>query len=482
LSGSPHDPLSGSTSRSSTYVARFIEGTLGLSAGSLGPDQVPRDIAAELTSVLRGSPASGPTSAPYLETRIRALLPSLERSAIEKDGFFVRKARWPNAAPLAVCLTHDVDNIERPLEHIMKLRDRFRQVDLRKAMRGEISLYDNIELIAEREGAERFRSSFYFLSSNYPLEKVKRAARKLDSKGWEIGLHGDFGTHDSDAGMQSAVKRIAEEVGIRPLGLREHYLKFDFARSWGVMERAGLEYDTTVGNNDRLGFKLGLASPFHPPDADWHPMNILELPLSLMDTTLWGYLKKSEEEGFSDVLSFMDKVEEVEGLFTLLWHQEAVRMKGGRLYWRILRTLGRRKRLFVANGLEIARWWRAREETLLTVSPMGDGERRREDTTAGGTGEDKKKNKRERGDRVRRTMMMVTLDRQPPEGLRLLVKAKRGARLRVVSGSVERRRTSGPRSNARVGKKDAVAPGDRLEEWLISPHAASFGLDISRGD
>ena len=288
-------------------------------------------------------------------------------------------------------------------------------------------------------------------------------------------------------GWQSAVKRITEELGVRPLGLREHYLKFDFARSWGVMERAGFEYDTTVGNNDRLGFKLGLASPFHPPDAEWHPMKILELPLSLMDTTLWGYLKKSEEEGFGDVLSFMDKVEGVEGLFTLLWHQEAVRMKGGRLYWRILRTLGRRKRLFVANGLEIARWWRAREETLLKVSPMGNGETR-EETTEGETGEDNnKKKKRGRGERVRRTtttkMMMVTLDRQPPEGLRLLVKAKRGSRITVVSGSVERKRTSGPRSKAQRGiEEEAAAPGDRLEEWLVSPHSASFGLDVSRGD
>jgi hypothetical protein len=38
--------------------------------------------------------------------------------------------------PLAVCLTHDVDNIERSMEHIMKVQDRFSKADLEKAGKG----------------------------------------------------------------------------------------------------------------------------------------------------------------------------------------------------------------------------------------------------------------------------------------------------------------------------------------------------------
>src|SRR5208283_2040508 len=119
----------------------------------------------------------------------------------------------------------------------------------------------------------------------------------LHKKGWESGLHGDFGTHDSLEEMRKAVERLTEGIGLSPRGLREHYLRFDYAKSWQIMEESGFDYHTTVGTNDALGFKLGLATPFHPPDATWAPMRLLELPLSLMDTTLWGYLKKSEEEG-----------------------------------------------------------------------------------------------------------------------------------------------------------------------------------------
>ena len=410
------------TGPAAEYAAGFLQDSLGLASGSLRPGDVPGDLVDELSSVMRGTPPRDSTT-PSLEAGVMRFLKELERSAVDEDGFFVRKARWPGAAPLAVCLTHDVDNIERPPEHILRVKDRFSASDFSKARRGLISLYDNIDLIREREAAEGFRSSFYLMSKEYPLEKVKASARRLLAKGWDVGLHGDFGTHDSEEEMAKAVERLAEAVGVRPRGLREHYLRFDFGKSWRIMDEAGFDYDTTVGTNDRLGFKLGLAAPFHPPDGEWRPLNLLELPLSLMDTTLWGYLKRTEEEGMRDVKESMRMVEGVEGLFTLLWHQEAVRMKGGRLYWKVLKGLARRKGLFVGSGEEVARWWRAREIPLR----LAEG---------GGT---------------------VTLRGRPPEGLTLVVKAREGAKARVTSGAVLRRRG----------------------EMLVLPSGRSFKLQVS---
>ena len=197
------------TSPTAVYAASFVEGSLGLPSGSLSPDDVPGDFVDELALVLRGAPPRD-SSTPSLEQRVMELLATLERAALEEKGFFVRKARWPNAASFAVCLTHDVDNIERSEEHIMKVKDRFTRADLAKAKKGAISLYDNFDLIGKKEGAEGFRSSFYIMSANYPLKEVSASARRLHAKGWEIGLHGDFGTHDSQAEMDKAVERLTK--------------------------------------------------------------------------------------------------------------------------------------------------------------------------------------------------------------------------------------------------------------------------------
>ena len=333
-----------------------------------------------------------------------SLLAATRTAALAGSGYFVRKARWPSAAPFAVCLTHDVDNISRPRGHIWRTRSRFSAPDVVGGLLGLIRLYDNVGLIASEEASRGFHSSFYYLSSsNYPLGAVKPEGERIRALGWEVGLHGDFGTHDSQEKMEEAISRFSETMGFRPTGLREHYLRFDFAKSWPIMEAAGFDYDTTVGTNDRLGYRVGLASPFHPPDGGWSPMGLLELPLVLMDTTLWGYLKRSEEAGYGDAVRMMEEVEGVEGLFTLLCHQEAVRMKGGRIYWRLLDEIARRG-CFVGSGAEISRWWRARSVPLLV----------------------------ERG-------KLIRLGGEPPRDLVLRLELAEGRTPRVSSGSIARR-------------------------------------------
>jgi len=401
-----------------TYVASVAEQSLGLVAGSLRPETLPEALVKQFSSAVRGgSPADA--GGPVLEMQLLSLLAATRAAALAEDGCFVRKARWPGAAPFGVCLTHDVDNISRPRSHLWRTRSRFSVTDLVGGLLGFLSPYDNVKLIASGEASRGFHSSFYYLSSNYPLGAVKPESDRIRASGWEVGLHGDFGTHDSQEKMDDAISRFSGAMGFRPTGLREHYLKFDFARSWPIMEASGFDYDTTVGTNDRLGFKIGLASPFQPPDGAWSPMNLLELPLVLMDTTLWGYLKRSEEDGYGDSMRMMKEVEDVEGLFTLLWHQEAVRMKGGRIYWRLLDEIARRG-CFVGSGAEISRWWRARSIPLV-----------------------------KRG-------KLIRLDGQPPRDLVLRLNLAEGRTPRVSSGSLERRGS----------------------EYIVRPQTPDFTLEV----
>ncbi len=340
-----------------SYAASLVEESLGLVRGQLD-DALRQDLVDELSSVMRGAHPDD-VGRPFIEERMLSVLSEVRERALERDGFFARKARWPNAAAFAVCLTHDVDNVSHPASHIWKTRSRFGAADLIGGLLGVVRLYDNVRMISKKEGEHGFRSSFYFMSANYPLSRVRKASDAIRDGGWDVGLHGDFGTHDSPEKMNEALSRFSAGLGFRPNGLREHYLKFDFGKSWELMEDAGFDYDTTVGTNDRLGYRLGLASPFHPPGPDWTPLNLLEIPLTLMDTTLWGYLKRTEEEGFSDCIRFVETAEKTEGLLTLLWHQEAVRMRGGRVYWKLLQEFKTRG-CYVASGSQVAHWWRVR--------------------------------------------------------------------------------------------------------------------------
>ncbi len=346
-----------------TYVRGLVEENLGLPKGVIGLEDLPADLVDLITSAVRGK-TSREVGSPLVEQKLNEFLLEVKRYSLERDGFFAWKARWPEASPFAACLTHDVDNIVHPRRHILSTRGRFTTADLILGLLGLRSLYSNIGLVAREESRRGFRSSFFLLTSNYPLRDLLPSITPLREDGWEVALHGDFGTHDSLEKMREAVQRFHSATGFPPGGVREHYLRFDFEKTWQIMESVGFAYDTSVGARESLGFPLGFSTPFHPPGHDWSSMKILEIPLVLMDTTLWGYLKLDEEEGMADVEVMIEKVKEVGGLFTLLWHQEAMRMRGGRLYPRILENLARRE-CFVSSAIGVASWWESRSVPLV---------------------------------------------------------------------------------------------------------------------
>jgi len=345
------------------FVLGLAEENLGLPRGSIGPEDLPADLVDLVVSAFEGK-SSPCMERPYVDERLNGFLGELKRYSVEKHGFFAWKARWPGAAPFGVCLTHDVDNISHPRRHILQTRGRFRSRDLILALTGLRSLYRNLEVVANEERKRGFRSSLFLLTSNYSLRDLFPSVSSLKEEGWDIGLHGDFGTHDSFERMREAVARFQAAMGFAPQGVREHYLRFDREKTWKIMESVGFLYDTSVGSRESLGFPMGISTPFHPPNSDWSSMKIVEIPLVLMDTTLWGHMKLREEDGFADLQMMLERVKDVGGLFTLLWHQEAIRMKGGRLYSKILERLAKTHG-FVSTAAGVASWWNSRSVPLV---------------------------------------------------------------------------------------------------------------------
>jgi hypothetical protein len=340
-----------------------LEESLGLVKGSVDPGAIPTEFVGFLADAMTGAERSR-SQEPALEKSVLEVGRDIVQSTLESDGFVVWKERWPAAAKYAACLTHDADSITMPLSHVLSRRVRFSAKDILLAAIGLRNPYDNISHVVSLERQRNLRSSFYFLSGTYDLRPRAGQLASLQKLGWDIGLHGDFGTHDSAEKMREAVTKIKATTGIPPLGVRQHYLQFDFGSTWKIMENAGFVYDSTVGNRDKIGFRVGLCNPFHPPDENWKPLRLLELPLVLMDTTLWGYLKRSEAEGMGDFQSLKQSVEGVNGLFTILWHQEVMRMKGGRIYPALLDLL-QKDGCFVGSGITLADWWQRRAARLV---------------------------------------------------------------------------------------------------------------------
>ena len=84
---------------------------------------------------------------------------------------------------------------------------------------------------------------------------------------------------------------------------------------------------------------------------------ITEFPITLMDAYLFTYMKIKEENIISiidDALKYSRKMDFEFNVMSLLWHDNVLKMKGGRIYPKILEFLSSQDDVIMCNGSELA--------------------------------------------------------------------------------------------------------------------------------
>jgi hypothetical protein len=157
--------------------------------------------------------------------------------------------------------------------------------------------------------------------------------------GGEVGLHGSYTAADDPQRLADEHAKLEALAG-PVLGHRYHYLRVDPHRN---LARLPFRYDTTLGFPDAVGFRAGIARPFHPWDFERDaPADILEIPLAAMDATLAEerYLGLSAKRAAPRLRALVDWAASNGGAFAVLWHPDRFDplTSGGwdRLYWKFL--------------------------------------------------------------------------------------------------------------------------------------------------
>jgi hypothetical protein len=251
---------------------------------------------------------------------------------------FYRTTLWPDGRQFAVALTHDVDWIQkftpRYFLSLLVQPDKLRRdwTQIQGYLRKDKDPYDNIEEIVALERLYKSKSTFFFLaarrnvfdgkclSANYPpiIPRVAALCKWIESEGGEVGLHSSYLSVDQLAYLRE--EKEALEAVAQVQGVRQHYLRVDVEKTLGILEAVGLQYDTSLGFSDRVGFRASFSFPYHPYCvAQDRPFNVLEIPLVVMDATL-----RSEglccEEALEKSLSTLETVRASGGCCAVLWH------------------------------------------------------------------------------------------------------------------------------------------------------------------
>jgi hypothetical protein len=188
----------------------------------------------------------------------------------------------------------------------------------------------NFKHLAEIEKKLGLRSGYFFLpkdrkhvDSYYRLtdKKIRKLIGFLMNEGDEIGLHGTVRSHNSP----DALKKIYDEFllvsGQKQVGIRQHRLMWDHPATAVNQENVGFLYDSSLGFAAHEGFRNSYCHPFRLFDFEHNRMlSYWEIPLNVMDSTLFQYRKLTTKEAMSSIEGILDEIKKFNGVFTLLWH------------------------------------------------------------------------------------------------------------------------------------------------------------------
>jgi len=206
--------------------------------------------------------------------------------------------------------------LKLPLVHLGLARDFWREFGRYKELERGVSSTFFVIPFGDRAGRDGPKRR----ASRYGAADIADEVRTLMSAGCEIGLHGIDAWRDASEG-RAELEEIRRITGQREIGARMHWLYYD-EESPVTLERAGIDYDSTMGYNETVGYRAGTTQVYKPPQAS----RLLELPLHVMDTALFyrSYLDLSPKEAWERVGGIIGNAVELGGCVTVNWHDRSI--------------------------------------------------------------------------------------------------------------------------------------------------------------
>jgi hypothetical protein len=290
---------------------------------------------------------------------------------------------YPDNKKFAVCLSHDIDHLYTPqrlqrkmlnlAKGVARVRVKESLNNLKGLAKTRINPDYDLKYLIGINKQYKVRSTYYFLSLrrgeqdfNYSLTDIDGQLSAVLQDGNEIGLHGGHEAYN-DAGKLAMEKKALElAIGREVSGYRNHFLRFEFPTTWQNLEKEHFLYDSTLGYPDCIGFRNGMCYPFYPYDrTSGSFMNLVELPLMIMDATLFYYMRLDADTAFKMCKAIIDQVKTYQGVLTLLWHNNFLTGEMGSVYLKILDYL-KSEDPWYTTSQELVEWWK--NESLLEKS------------------------------------------------------------------------------------------------------------------
>ena len=238
--------------------------------------------------------------------------------------------------------THDVDipflfdGIFKSLRSISGFIKRGRYAELgryvshRLTNRDPFDTYDMFMDLSEKQGV---KSNFFFLqkgsakqdkNNNISSPKIRKLIKHIKFRGHNVGFHPSYNAYNDPELYQSEKNKLEEVVGEPVVSGRNHYLRWDVAKSPRLWENNEMSWDSTLGYADHAGFRCGVCYPFPLYDLENDcQLDVHERPLIAMEWSLIHYQGLDLEGCRSYIDLLRSEVKKYQGEFVFLYHNSS---------------------------------------------------------------------------------------------------------------------------------------------------------------
>jgi hypothetical protein len=326
--------------------------------------------------------------------------PTIDQMWIDEKG---EKPKWPDNKPYAVCITHDVDviSLQAIKENFRRIKHLMKTWSQQKTKQNLIIAFESLEKIANSifssqdpyhriedwlkvEHEVGARSTFFF-SPEHVLQPhysdcwykyddklrfegenitVAELMRELNRRGFEIGLHPSWYSYNSVDEMKYQKEQIEKVLDCEIVSVRQHFLHFDNKITPSVQEAAGFKYDSTLGFNDNIGFRRGTsyAYPLYNIENN-KTLPSWEIPLIIQDGAMFHPkkgMRLDKVKALEYIQMIAEKVKEVGGILTLLWHPHLIVDKSSWDTFQEALQMLKEDNPWFATVSEVGDWWKSK--------------------------------------------------------------------------------------------------------------------------
>jgi hypothetical protein len=251
-----------------------------------------------------------------------------------------RQPFWPENKDFAVCLTHDVDrlqkfNFKRAILSIVKYMLGKSSFGVLKQAIGYLikhkDPFSTFSKIVEMEKIYDFNSTFFFLTKiedpitqRYDINQknILREIKGLEQIGWEVGLHGSYSVHDNSENLVEEYNKLNAIIS-NVDSIRMHYLRFGIKDTVNILEQSGITCDCSIGFPYDAGFRSGIAFPYYFYDFNNEKKSsIIEIPLVFQEPAIQQFMPSYTDKAIEKINSLLDMVKKYNGCVSVLWHND----------------------------------------------------------------------------------------------------------------------------------------------------------------